>query len=53
MKPRRLYLVLIDPIAIDLVDASGVFARVEPTQVDVIKLSILCLHTVAVYRSLA
>jgi hypothetical protein len=53
MKPRRLYLILIDPIAIDLVDASGVFARVEPTQIDELKLSMLSPHTVAVYRSLA
>jgi hypothetical protein len=53
IKPRRLYLVLIDPIAIDLVDASGVFARIEPTQVDQLKLKVLSPHTVAVYRSLA
>jgi hypothetical protein len=53
MKPRRLYLILIDPIAIDLVDASGVFMRIEPTQVDELKLKVLSPHTVAVYRSLA
>ncbi len=53
MKPRRLYLILIDPIAIDLVDASGVFARIEPSQVDDLKLRVLSPHTVAVYRSLA
>ena len=53
MKPRRLYLVLIDPIATDLVDASGVFARVEPSQIDDLKLRLLSPYPVAVYRSLA
>ena len=53
MKPRRLYLVLIDPVATDLVDASGVFARVEPSQIDDLKLKLFSPHTVAVYRSLA
>lgn len=53
MKPRRLYLVLIDPVATDLVDASGVFARVEPSQVDALKLRLFSPHTVTIYRSLA
>ena len=53
MKPRRLYLILIDPIAIDLVHASGVFARVEPSQIEELKLKVLSPHNVAVYRSLA
>lgn len=53
MTPRRLYLILIDPVAIDLVEASGVFARVEPSQFDELKLKLLSPHTVAVYRSLA
>ena len=53
MKPRRLYLILVDPVATDLVDASGVFARVEPSQADEFKLKLLSLHSVAVYRSLA
>lgn len=53
MKPRRLYLVLIDPVATDLVDASGVFARVEPSQIDDLKLRLLSPYSVAVYRSLA
>lgn len=53
MKPRRIYLVLIDPVATDLVDASGVFARVEPPQVDVLKLRLFSPHTITIYRSLA
>ncbi len=53
MTPRRLYLILVDPIAADLVEASGVFARVEPSQIDEFKLKLLSPHTVAVYRSLA
>jgi hypothetical protein len=53
MTPRRLYLILIDPVATDLVEASGVFARVEPSQIDDLKLKLLSPHTVAVYRSLA
>lgn len=53
MKPRRLYLILVDPVAADLVDASGVFARVEPSQIDEFKLKLLSPHTVTIYRSLA
>lgn len=53
LKPRRLYLVLVDPIAADLIEASGVFARVEPSQVDALKLKFLSPYDVAVYRSLA
>ena len=53
MKPRRLYLILVDPVATDIVDASGVFARVEPSQTDALKLKLLSPHSVTVYRSLA
>lgn len=53
MTPRRLYLILVDPIAADLVEASGVFARVDPSQIDELKLKLFSPHTVAVYRSLA
>lgn len=53
MTPRRLYLILIDPVATDLVEASGVFARVEPSQIDELKLKLFSPHAVAVYRSLA
>jgi len=53
MKPRRLYLILVDPVAADLVDASGVFARVEPSQTDELKLKLLSPHSVTIYRSLA
>ena len=53
LKPRRLYLILVDPVATDLVDASGVFARIEPSQTDEFKLKLLSPHSVTVYRSLA
>ena len=53
IKPRRLYLIAVDPIATDLIDASGVFARVEPSQYDALKLKLLSPYEVAVYRSLA
>ena len=52
-KPRRLYLILVDPVAADLVDASGVFARVEPSRVEGLKLKALSPYDVAIYRSLA
>jgi hypothetical protein len=52
-KPRRLYLILVDPIATDLVDASGVFARVEIPAHERLKIRLLSPYNVAIYRSLA
>jgi hypothetical protein len=52
-KPRRLYLILVDPIAADLVDASGVFARIELPAHERLKVKLLSPYDVAVYRSLA
>lgn len=52
-KPRRLYLILVDPIAADLVDASGVFARIELPAHERLKVRLLSPYDVAIYRSLA
>jgi hypothetical protein len=52
-KPRRFYLILVDPIATDLVDASGVFARVELPVHERFKMRLLSPYEVAIYRSLA
>jgi len=52
-KPRRLYLILVDPVATDLVDASGVFARVELPAHERLKVRLFSPYEVAVYRSLA
>lgn len=52
-KPRRLYLILVDPVATDLVEASGVFARAELPAHERLKVRLLSPYDVAVYRSLA
>jgi hypothetical protein len=52
-KPRRLYLVLVKPVATDLVDTSGVFARLEVPPIERLKLQLLSPYEVALYRSLA
>jgi hypothetical protein len=52
-KPRRLYLILVDPIATDLVDASGVFAHMEIPAHERLKIRLFSPYEVAVYRSLA
>jgi hypothetical protein len=52
-KPRRLYLILVDPVATDLVDASGVFTRVALPPHERLKVRLLSPYDVAVYRSLA
>ena len=52
-KPRRLYLILVDPIATDLVDESGVFARTELPVHERLKVRLLSPYDVAIYRSLA
>jgi len=52
-KPRRLYLILVDPVATDLVDESGVFARVELPAHERLKARLFSPYEVAVYRSLA
>jgi hypothetical protein len=52
-RPRRLYLILIDPIATDLVDSSGVFARLAVPPIERLKLKLLSPYEVALYRTLA
>jgi len=52
-KPRRLYLILVDPVAVDLVEKSGVFTRTELPMHERLKVQLLSPYDVAVYRSLA
>ena len=52
-RPRRLYLILIDPVATDLVDESGVFARTELPLPQRLKTKLLSPYEIAIYRSLA
>jgi hypothetical protein len=52
-RPRRLYLILIDPIATDLIDNSGVFTRLEVSPIERLKLQLLSPYEVALYRTLA
>jgi hypothetical protein len=52
-RPRRLYLILVEPVATDLVDNSGVFARLEVPPIERLKLQLLSPYEVALYRSLA
>jgi hypothetical protein len=52
-RPRRLYLILIDPVATDLVDESGVFARTELPLPERLKAKLLSPYEIAIYRSLA
>lgn len=52
-RPRRLYLILVDPVATDLIEESGVFQRHTPPPVERLKLKGLSPYEVAFYRSLA
>ena len=52
-KPRRLYLILVDPVATDLIDTSGVFQRLELPLIERTKLKLFSPYDVALYRSLA
>jgi hypothetical protein len=52
-RPRRLYLILIDPVATDLVDDSGVFMRIQLPPQERLKVRLFSPHEVAIYRSLA
>jgi hypothetical protein len=52
-KPHRLYLILVDPVATDLIDNSGVFQRLELPLVERTKLKLFSPYDVALYRSLA
>lgn len=51
--PRRLYLVLVDPIATDLVEQSLVFKRVDLPPAVRIRAKLFSPYEIAVYRSLA
>jgi hypothetical protein len=52
-RPRRLYLVLVDPVATDLIDQSGVFQRHALPQLERLKVKAFSPYEVALYRSLA
>jgi hypothetical protein len=52
-KPRRLYLILVDPVATDLIDQSGVFQRHALPHLERFKVKALSPYEVALYRSLA
>jgi hypothetical protein len=52
-RPRRLYLILIDPVATDLIDNSGVFQRQQLPLIERSKVNLLSPYEVAFYRSLA
>jgi hypothetical protein len=52
-RPRRLYLILIDPVATDLVDQSGVFQRHPLPHVERLKMKAFSPYEVTLYRSLA
>jgi hypothetical protein len=53
-KPRRLYLILIDPPEVaDLIDHSGVFQKLELPLIQRTKIKLLSPYEVALYRSLA
>jgi hypothetical protein len=52
-KPRRLYLILVEPLATDLVDQSGVFQRHVLPTAERLRVKAFSPYEVAVYRSLA
>jgi hypothetical protein len=52
-KPRRMYLILVDPIAEDIIEHSGVFTRAELPIHERLKVRLLSPYDVAVYRTLA
>jgi hypothetical protein len=52
-RPRRLYLILIEPVATDLIDNSGVFQRLELPLIERIKVKLFSPYEVVLYRSLA
>jgi hypothetical protein len=52
-RPRRLYLILIEPVAADLIDNSGVFQRLELPLTERIKVKLFSPYEVVLYRSLA
>jgi hypothetical protein len=52
-RPRRLYLILVDPVATDLIDQSGVFQRQALPQIERLKIKAFSPYEVAFYRSLA
>ena len=50
--PRRLYLILIDPVAEDLVEKSGVFLRLALPLAERLRAKLLSPYKIAVYRTL-
>ena len=52
-RPRRLYLILVDPVAADLIDQSGVFQRYALPQIERLKIKAFSPYEIAIYRSLA
>ncbi len=52
-KPRRLYLILVEPVATDLIDQSGVFQRHTLPRAERLKVRAFSPYEVTLYRSLA
>jgi hypothetical protein len=52
-RPRRLYLILIEPVATDLIDNSGVFQRLALPLIERTKVKLFSPYEIALYRSLA
>jgi hypothetical protein len=50
--PRRLYLILIDPVAEDLVEKSGIFMSLSLSPAARARAKLLSPYKIAVYRSL-
>jgi len=50
--PRRLYLILIDPVAEDLVEKSGIFMKLPLAPAARLRANLLSPYRIAVYRSL-
>ena len=50
--PRRLYLILIDPVAEDLAERSGIFMPLSLPPVSRVRVELLSPYKIAVYRSL-
>jgi hypothetical protein len=50
--PRRLYLILLDPVAEDLVEKSGVFMPLSLPPAARLRAKLLSPYRIAVYRSL-
>jgi hypothetical protein len=53
-RPRRLYLILVDPPDVaEMIDSSGVFQRHELPLIERVKVNLFSPYEIALYRSLA